>query len=378
MLRIASYNVENLFDRARALSLPTWAAGKEILQWEARINELFNELVYTQPIKDEILDLLGKLGLRRRDDGGQFARLRQNRGRLITRHNNGTISFVADGRLDWVGWVELKKAPTNELATRHTAMVIDDVNADILGVVEADNRISLRDFSAIVLQQVGGTPYHQTMLIDGNDDRGIDVALMTRNGYEIRGISSHFDDDDGEGHVFSRDCPEFTVRTPGGDEVVVMVNHYKSKGYGRQSDNDRRRRRQAKRTAEIYNDLVANGHPNVAVLGDLNDTPDDPGDPPGPLAPLLVDTDLRDVTTHPSFTPDPNGRPGTFGNGTKSQKIDYVLLSPALFSKVVGGAIFRLGVWGGVNGTLFPHYPTMTRRIEQASDHAAIYADLNL
>jgi 2'-hydroxyisoflavone reductase len=39
-----------------------------------------------------------------------------------------------------------------------------------------------------------------------------------------------------------------------------------------------------------------------------------------------------------------------------------------------GGAIFRKGVWGGKHGTLFPHYPTITRPTEAASDHAAIYA----
>jgi endonuclease/exonuclease/phosphatase family metal-dependent hydrolase len=201
---------------------------------------------------------------------------------------------------------------------------------------------------------------------------------MTTPGYEILGIRSHVDDDDGAGSVFSRDCPEFRIGTPTGAELVVLVNHFKSKGYGNQADNNARRRRQAVRTAEIYDRLVAEGQPNVVVLGDLNDTPDDPGDPPGPLAPLLADTDLRDITTHPSFTPDPNGRPGTFQNGTKSQKIDYVLLSPALFALVTGGAIYRMGVWGGVHGTLFPHYPTMTEQVHQASDHAAIYADVNL
>jgi hypothetical protein len=51
--------------------------------------------------------------------------------------------------------------------------------------------------------------------------------------------------------------------------------------------------------------------------------------------------------------------------------------SPALFARVRGGAIFRKGVWGRKNGTLFPHYPTMTRATEAASDHAAIYADLD-
>jgi hypothetical protein len=37
-----------------------------------------------------------------------------------------------------------------------------------------------------------------------------------------------------------------------------------------------------------------------------------------------------------------------------------------------------MGVWGGKNGTLFPHYATITKPIEAASDHAAIYADITL
>ena len=64
--------------------------------------------------------------------------------------------------------------------------------------------------------------------------------------------------------------------------------------------------------------------------------------------------------------------------GTASNKIDYILLSPALFAKATGGRIFRLGVWGGKNGTLFPHFPEITKAAEAASDHAAIVADINL
>ena len=55
-----------------------------------------------------------------------------------------------------------------------------------------------------------------------------------------------------------------------------------------------------------------------------------------------------------------------------------MLLSPALFSRVIGGGVFRLGVCGGVNGTLFPHYATITKSMHAASDHAAVYADINL
>ena len=55
-----------------------------------------------------------------------------------------------------------------------------DVKADVLGVVEADNRIALQLFSELPLKKVNGKPYEHVMLIDGNDDRGIDVGLLTK------------------------------------------------------------------------------------------------------------------------------------------------------------------------------------------------------
>ena len=370
-MRIASFNVENLFDRAKALTQESWAQGRPVLDKHARINKLLNRPVYRPVDKERIAQLLAELGLERSDDGGEFVRLRQNRGRLLRRPRAGGLEIVADGRAGWIGWVELKTAPVNELAMRHTAMVMRDVEPDVLAVVEADNRVALKTFSAIVLEAVGATAFRHVMLIDGNDDRGIDVGVMTREDYDIVGIRSHVDDVDDDGVVFSRDSPEYTITTPAGGRLVLLVNHLKSKGYGGAAESNRKRERQAARVKEIYERLVAAGEENVAVVGDFNDTPDSK-----PLAPLLDQTDLRDISAHQLFVGD--GRPGTYANGTKSQKIDYVLLSPALFGRVTGGGVFRKGVWGGVHGTLFPHFPTMTRAVHAASDHAAVYADLDL
>ena len=373
-MRVASFNLENVFERAKALAGQDWDRGRPALEAYARINSLLNETVYTEADKREIRTLLRKLGLAKKDDGGPFALLRQNRGRLVVRRKtaSGTrLDIVANGRADWIGWVELKTEPVNELSTQHTAMVMRDVSADVLAVVEADNRISLVKFSAIMLEAIEGMPFPHVMVIDGNDDRGIDVGLMTKANYEIVGIRSHVDDTDDKGTIFSRDCPEYIVRTPTGKRVILLVNHFKSKGNGSQADSNEKRQRQARRVAGIYKRLVSEGEKNIVVLGDLNDHPAST-----PLAPLLGATNLRDVTEHPNFTSD--GRPGTFRNGTATQKYDYVLLSPALFAKIKGGAIFRMGVWGGKRGTLFPHYATITAPIEAASDHAAIYADLAL
>jgi endonuclease/exonuclease/phosphatase family metal-dependent hydrolase len=365
-VRLASYNVESLFERAKALNPLDPSVGRDALQQHARINELFEEPVYTDAVKDEIKELLTKLGLAKADDGGRFARLRQNRGHLVKRN---PLTVVADGRDSWVGWVDLEREPVNELATHHTAMVIRDVDAHVMAVVEADNRVALRDFSKVMLSQVGATPYEHVMLIDGNDNRGIDVGLLTRKGYDIDAIRSHVDDGTPTSRIFSRDCPEYTMRTPSGERVVVLVNHLKSKGFGVQSENNARRKAQAEAVAKIYRRLRRSGQRNVAVVGDMNDTPDS-----DPMKPLVADTDLRDIFDHANFVSD--GRPGTFGNGAKSAKIDYILLSPALFNKVTSAGVFRKGVWGGKNGTLFPHYESMTRPVHQASDHAALFADI--
>jgi endonuclease/exonuclease/phosphatase family metal-dependent hydrolase len=367
--RLASFNVENLFERPKAMSLATWDDGKPILEQHARINQLLNEAQYSAADKAEILDLLTKLGLNGSDEGGPFVRLRQVREKLVKRPPGKPVEIVADGRADWIGWVELKTEPVDELAMRHTARVIKDIDADILGVIEAENRISLGRFSGQMLQLVGGMPYDRVMLIDGNDDRGIDVAVLTKAGFEVVNVKPHVDDADDKGLIYSRDCPEFSITTPTGETIVVLVNHLKSKGYGGQASSNARRKRQAKRTAEIYGRLIAEGHSSIAVVGDFNDTPDS-----APLAPLLADTDLQDVSVHPKFVSD--GKVGTFGNGTKRDKIDYILLSPALFTRVTNARVFRKGVWGGKNGVLWPIYPTMKEKVHQASDHAAIYADI--
>ena len=113
----------------------------------------------------------------------------------------------------------------------------------------------------------------------------------------------------------------------------------------------------------------AEGSTLVAVLGDFNETPDG-----APLKPLLKDgSDLVDVMVHPAFVGD--GRPGTHGNGTGSGKLDYILMSPALAARVTADGVERRGVWGGKNGTLFPHLPEITKEIEAASDHAALFVD---
>jgi hypothetical protein len=53
-------------------------------------------------------------------------------------------------------------------------------------------------------------------------------------------------------------------------------------------------------------------------------------------------------------------------------------MSPAVFGKVTAGGIDRRGVWGGKHGTLWDRLPEIKHAHQAASDHAAIWADINL
>jgi len=369
-MKLASYNVENLFERAVAMNQDTWDDGRKALALHAEMNGILGKTIYTKADKTRIVAIMRDLGIDKQDDGGTFAVLRQNRSHLVTR-SGGKVVVVADGRGDWIGWLDLKVGPVNEFAVRNTARVINDLNADVIALVEAESRPALIHFGKALMPAVGGKAYDHVMLIDGNDDRGIDVAIMAKAGYAITEIRSHVDDKDTKGQIFSRDCAEYVIATPTGQRLIVLVNHLKSKGFGSQATSNAKRKRQADRTKAIYDDLRQAGEKFIAVVGDFNDTPDS-----APLAPLLGNTDLKDIFVHPQFND--GGRPGTFGTCAAGNKIDYILLSPELFQKVTAGGVFRKGAWGGKNGTIFPHYPEITKAIEAASDHSAVWAEINL
>lgn len=370
-MRLACYNVENLFDRARVMNLDDWEDGRPILEKFAALNTLLAKRTYSAADKAKMIELLVELGLERSDET-RFIRLRRNRGELLKRPTSGGIEIVAEGRADWIGSLELVDEPIRHDAVLNTARIIKEVGADVLGIVEAEDRPALAEFNRVMLPEVGGASYRHVMVIDGNDERGIDVGLMCRDGFAIRRMCSHVDDRLPDGKlVFSRDCPEYEIETPSGTKLVVLVNHLKSKGFGTPASSNARRLAQAARVKEIYDARRADGHDHVAVIGDFNDIPAS-----APLAPLLQSTDLKDVFAHSLF--DRGGFPGTHGACGPSAKLDYILLSPALFAQVTATGINRRGMWPGVRPRKWETLAELSHKRDVASDHAALWVDLNI
>jgi len=366
-LRIATFNVENLFRRPKVMNFSSWSQGQPYLDDYARLTNLLNRETYSTQDKREILKLLKKHKLTATRPNNPYLELRSLRGHLLERPKDKPVKVVANGRGDWLGWLELKNEAIADPAIVNTARVIAEVNPHIIVLVEVENRPTLERFHDQVLvpqlHALGAVPYPYNMVIDGNDSRGIDVGILSR--YPIVRMRSHITDQADGRPIFSRDCPEYYIDIDQDHVLVILPNHFASKGSDRTGA---RRRVQSAQVKRIYETLRAS-HPHVLVAGDLNDHPRG-----GSLDALLQDTDLRDAMSLDAYS----GLPGTFQRATASEKLDYLLLSPALAARVKRVDVERRGYYAPTKWKSFDNITRETKDRNQASDHHCLWADVDL
>jgi endonuclease/exonuclease/phosphatase family metal-dependent hydrolase len=359
-LRIATFNCENLFSRPTVLNYADNDTALEPLSEIAELNKALAKPKYTASDKTKIKSLVDELE--------PYIDVNELRDRLISTHkvNGKMVRYTkADGRSSWVGGIRLKRANLPLGAQKSTAEVIKAVDADVQCMAEVEDRITLDAFSRQFLKNSHSYAYN--MLIDGNDDRGIDVALLTR--LEISDVKTHiFDTENGSSkRIFSRDCLELTLKTQTGRNLFLLINHFKSK-LGPQGTSNAKRKAQAERVAEILEsyDLKKD---LVAVAGDFNDTPDS-----APLQALLTKPNLTDVLV--------DRFPNAADRWTYRDKkqIDYLLVSRPLSQAVVDVGIERRGLFNAekLTGGQVKSFPTVLDNTTDASDHCAVWAEFDI
>lgn len=152
-MKIAAFNVENLFDRPIAFNLADHEQGSINTEAVAELNTLIGKEDYSPADKKRMLKLIELLELTK--PRPPFAIFRKIRGAFWKKPRNGPLEIVANGRSDWVGWVELRTETNNAVAVMNTGRVISEVGADILAVIEAEDRVALKQFSDQVLTMLG-------------------------------------------------------------------------------------------------------------------------------------------------------------------------------------------------------------------------------
>lgn len=369
-LRIATYTVQNLFSRPAALD-----AGnpREVLRDGAELAALLNRSSYAGEVGERIIALVRKYDLYRREAHHRWFHLFEARNGLLNVRDGWLFGLKAEGCADWVGGLQWNQAPVHTENTLNTARIIHGLDADVLALCEVENRDALAQFNRKLLARLG-SPYPYEMCLDGNDPRGIEIAMLSR--LPLVSMRTHVFDTfvsplTGEpAPVFSRDCAEYELAMPDGRSLWLLVNHFKSQGVGRPTDPataDEWRHIQAQRVVAILERLDLS-RDCVVVAGDFNEPPHK-----GCIAPLLQLAGLTDVLATP-LAPQTTW---THHWGHEFHQLDYMLVSRPLLERMSAVGIDYRGVFypgGDPNARL----PEINNRATQASDHGAIWADFTL
>lgn len=160
--------------------------------------------------------------------------------------------------------------PENQLIA--LAQGLKEVDADIVALQEVN---SMEDLDKFQKKYMGEYAYPFSVLVEGNTDRGIDVALLSK--FPIKRIYTHRDftfpvegmDTPGR---FSRDLLEAIVQVTPKYPLKFFVTHSKSQ-IG-EAAAAKQRNAEAKTIHQIIDKHLKNDTMDLIFAGDLNDTPE--------------------------------------------------------------------------------------------------------
>ena len=277
---------------------------------------------------------------------------------------------------------------------QQTAQVVRDTGADIICLQEVDNIDVLNLFHDRYLKQSTGVNYGWRRLVDGNDNRGIDVAVMSKQRIDppVSHAEHTFDDfglfnqaledygfSPGD-KIFRRDCLEVDTKVDN-KPLTLFICHFKSMSNGRDETMPVRRAEAAAVRHIIEARFPDPAQADWLIAGDLNDyTRDLAGNPVSPhgLEPLFDGGFAANLVDNLPA----NGRWTHFFPSEQSfHQLDYLLASPALAAKNPGVQpdIVRAGQPYRVPGLeTLTRYPRVGFDRPKASDHCAVAVTLNV
>ncbi|MEA3500089.1 MAG: hypothetical protein U9R41_03595 [Candidatus Marinimicrobia bacterium] len=154
-----------------------------------------------------------------------------------------------------------------QLKLENLTEIINDISPDIIGFAEVENFGTLTELSKLLKYQL----FWKIILIECDDFRGIDVALMYR--------SDKFNLLDSISHKINltsrrptRDILEVVLETNSKNIFTVLVNHWPSR-YGGQEKSEPHRITAAKTLKSIVKNIQTEiPDRDIIVMGDFNDT----------------------------------------------------------------------------------------------------------
>lgn len=369
-MKIATYNVQNLFHRDRSLIQKT--TGKCVSDWIAEF-----DILLTKEKSSSNTERLKELSFLLDFDKtyqNPYVVMRKKAGELYLKGMNCSKELKSGELTDWNGWIKVQTVPIDPEATNHKAMVISEIDPDILVLQEVEDKTSLDEFNNFILPKFNCAPFSDSFLTPNSEGKGREQALLLKNGYQLESIKIHGVEDS---EITTQELLEYEIQSPKGKSIHLLSAYF----YENKLDKEKAfeiRKNQAYQVSGIYKMLQMQGKINIVVAGTLN-APSYCNS----LAPLLQETDLKDITKNKTFDVDFDEgkdatyfRLGAYRMGVNIKQKDYLLLSSALFTKVKSSGLNRKGVWPEKRPN-WGIYSTIQNKNQAASGHPGVWGLIN-
>ncbi len=270
----------------------------------------------------------------------------------------------------------------NQTERKLTADAIKATKADIVCLQEVENMDTLKNFLSEYMSSSG---YKYRMLIDANDPRLIDVAIISK--IPISYVKTHQYMRSGSSAVFSRDCleAEFMI---GGKTLTLFVNHFKSMYDAsnltpaqKRAKTSARRELQVKAVLDIIKQKYKNNpeRDSWIILGDLNDYPDDKSSLQQLLESKWMENIVQTRITDPSEQWTHYWDTTSVPIDERYKQIDYIFLSKKLATANPAAVpvIIRKGLITKAANYTGPRFTGVTDK-QGASDHCPVAVTINV
>ncbi len=368
---IATYNIQNIFHRDRALIKKYREENQEL--WIEEFEQLMIMGMRTNKEFNRLRTLSKLLGFEDAQNG-PYLTMVHKAGQLFLKKNTTSEANKASPLTNWNGWVRLNSAPINDVAIANKAKVVNEVSPDVLVLLEVEDRASLLEFNKCFLSDT----YTHILYLETNDLYGRGIGLLTKSGYEVLAMKSHVNDFDENGNpIFDIDLQEYKISTPNGKIITVLSTCFLENSQDQNMVNTKIEV-QSNRIAEVYKNI--DGPDDlIAVVGTLNVPSYSKL-----LSPLTVGTDLKDISKHGTFEVDLDKgkdskyyRLGAYKMGVNLKQSDYLMLSGKLYRTVKASGLIRKGIW-------FKKQPqwnilkSIKNELHSASEHPMVWSELKI
>jgi endonuclease/exonuclease/phosphatase family metal-dependent hydrolase len=258
---------------------------------------------------------------------------------------------------------------------RITSKAMRELDADIIALQEVENLDVLERFRSRYLGGFKAFPH--AMLIDANDPRYIDVAVLSRHPIvHARSYKAMKRTPQSRTFIFSRDCLEVDVAF-NGDSITLFVNHFKSMLGGRGNTRNRRLG-QVRAVKQIVADRFGADQPGnhpVVVLGDFNDYIEAGHENESSLPELVNWDQVENVVGR---LPAADQWTHYYAGRNQYRQLDYLLVSNVLRPAVQAVEIERRGMPRRATRYTGSRFIGVGQNNPKASDHCPLLVELDI